>query len=71
MLSCLGLLIARQVHIKLSAFFRVSRQPWPYMDARPAIRRLVDAFGAERCMWGTDFPFVNSDGCGWGPIHHV
>ncbi|KAK9865401.1 hypothetical protein WJX84_007086 [Apatococcus fuscideae] len=54
-----------QVHIKLSAFFRVSRQPWPYMDARPAIRRLVDAFGAERCMWGTDFPFVNSDGCGY------
>ena len=54
-----------QVHVKLSAFFRVSKQPWPYMEARPAIRKLVDTFGADRCMWGTDFPFVNSDGCGY------
>ncbi|KAK9839073.1 hypothetical protein WJX74_008819 [Apatococcus lobatus] len=54
-----------QVHVKLSAFFRVTQQPWPYMDARPAIRKLVDTFGANRCMWGTDFPFVNSNGCGY------
>ncbi|KAK9838991.1 hypothetical protein WJX74_007408 [Apatococcus lobatus] len=54
-----------QVHVKLSAFFRVSKQAWPYLDARPAIRKLIDTFGANRCMWGTDFPFVNSEGCGY------
>lgn len=32
--------------MKCSGFFRVSEQPYPYMDARPMIRRLIGAFGS-------------------------
>lgn len=53
-----------QVYVKASAFFRVSKQAPPYQDAAPALRRLLDTFGAQRCMWGTDAPWVNEQ-CGY------
>ncbi len=54
-----------QVYVKTSAFFRVSKQPPPYADAAPAVRLLLDTFGAQRCMWGSDAPWVNEQ-CGYG-----
>lgn len=58
-----------QVYVKTSAFFRVSKQPPPYADAAPAVCKLIETFGAQRCMWGTDAPWVNEQ-CGfadaWG-----
>ncbi len=53
-----------QVYVKASAFFRVSQQPWPYPDACRALRLLVDTFGADRVMWGSDCPWVLEQ-CGW------
>eukprot|EP00192_Tetraselmis_astigmatica_P010935 CAMPEP_0117685128 /NCGR_PEP_ID=MMETSP0804-20121206/21550_1 /TAXON_ID=1074897 /ORGANISM="Tetraselmis astigmatica, Strain CCMP880" /LENGTH=344 /DNA_ID=CAMNT_0005496331 /DNA_START=71 /DNA_END=1105 /DNA_ORIENTATION=+ len=53
-----------QVFVKVSAFFRVSEDPYPYMDARPILRRLVDTFGSERLLWGTDFPWITEQ-CGY------
>lgn len=46
------------VYIKLSAFFRVTSAKHPYPAAPAKIRQLVDAFGAQRLMWGTDWPWV-------------
>lgn len=57
---------AAQVYVKASAFFRVSTQDWPYLDACEGVRKLVDAFGADRVVWGTDMPWV-SEKCGWVP----
>lgn len=54
---------AWQVYVKASAFFRVSEQEWPYVDACRGLRQLVNAFGAERVMWGTDMPWV-AEQCG-------
>lgn len=52
--------------MQLSAFFRVSSQEHPYEDAQQCVRNLVDAFGPQRLMWGTDFPWVTeSPGCGY------
>ncbi|KAI8464534.1 MAG: hypothetical protein J3K34DRAFT_526120 [Monoraphidium minutum] len=51
-----------QVHVKSSAFFRVSKEPYPYRDAVTALRLLVDSFGARRVMWGTDWPWVQEHG---------
>jgi len=59
----LGLAQHSQVHVKSSAFFRVSKEQYPYADAAAALRVLVDAFGARRVMWGTDWPWV-SEQCG-------
>ncbi|GMH43486.1 hypothetical protein BSKO_11408 [Bryopsis sp. KO-2023] len=53
-----------QVYVKVSAFFRVSEMEYPYLDARVCLRRLVDAFGAQRLMWGSDFPWITQQ-CGY------
>ena len=34
------------------------QQPFPFVDVPPLIQMAVDAFGANRSMWGSDFPPV-------------
>ncbi len=45
------------VFVKISAFYAYGRKQPPYDDAAPLIRRLYDAFGPRRLMWGTDCPY--------------
>ncbi len=55
--------------IKLSGYGKFSRQAHPFADAWPFIRALVDAFGLDRCMWGSDWPFLRSpDRVDYGPL---
>jgi predicted TIM-barrel fold metal-dependent hydrolase len=42
------------VSVKLSSAPLMSKEPWPYRDVNPHIRRLFEAFGPQRCYWGTD-----------------
>lgn len=42
------------VAVKASALPAHSTAPWPYRNLHPYIRQVVDAFGSERVMWGTD-----------------
>ena len=56
-----------QVHVKVSALFRVSAEAPPHLDLQPRVAALVDAFGASRLMFGTDFPFVTLGGNGPEP----
>jgi predicted TIM-barrel fold metal-dependent hydrolase len=53
-----------QVHAKLSGFHHWCRERYPYRDGKPFVEAVVKAFGAERCMWGSDFPHVLA-GCGY------
>ncbi|XP_024990400.1 uncharacterized protein LOC112524690 isoform X1 [Cynara cardunculus var. scolymus] len=53
-----------QVYVKFSGLFRVSRNPFPYQDLCPLLSQLVSSFGANRLMWGSDFPFVVQE-CGY------
>ncbi len=46
--------------IKLSAVFRYSQMGWPYKDVDPFIEALIDAFTVERCIWGSDWPFLRA-----------
>jgi len=46
-----------QVRIKVSAFYALGKKEPPYTDLAPMIRRLLEAFGADRLMWGSDSPF--------------
>ena len=48
----------KQVHVKLSAAFRNSIEAWPHRDLLPRLKRIAEAYGAERLMWGSDFPWV-------------
>ncbi len=40
--------------VKLSSSPRLSSEPYPFRDVAPYIQRLVDAYGPQRCHWGTD-----------------
>jgi predicted TIM-barrel fold metal-dependent hydrolase len=44
--------------IKLSGAFRFSRQSWPHADTDPYAAALLNTYGAHRCVWGSDWPFV-------------
>lgn len=43
--------------VKVSAFYALGRKQAPYLDLAPVIRRVLEAFGPERLMWGSDSPF--------------
>jgi predicted TIM-barrel fold metal-dependent hydrolase len=45
-----------RVYVKISHAWSLSKQAYPYADAMAQIRRLRDGFGADRLMWGTDWP---------------
>jgi len=49
------------LHLKISALFRVAREP-SYRDLQPKFDAAVDAFGAERLLWGSDFPYAQLNG---------
>ncbi len=46
--------------VKLSAPFRTSAQPFPHADVDPFVAAVVDTFGLDRCIWGSDWPFINT-----------
>lgn len=59
----------RDAHIKLSGYYRFSRQPHPYEDTWPFIAALVDAFTLDRCVWGSDYPFLRAaERLDYGPL---
>ena len=43
------------VAIKISGACTLSHEPYPYKDIWDPLWRIFDAFGLERCMWGTDW----------------
>ena len=43
------------VTIKISGAGTLSHQPFPYPDIWESLGRIFDAYGLERCMWGTDW----------------
>ena len=43
------------VAIKISGACTLSHQPFPYPDIWEPLSKVFDAFGFDRCMWGTDW----------------
>jgi predicted TIM-barrel fold metal-dependent hydrolase len=43
------------VTIKISGACTLSREPFPYKDIWDPLGRIFDAYGFDRCMWGTDW----------------
>ena len=43
------------VVIKISGACTLSLQPFPYPDIWESLRKVFEAFGFNRCMWGTDW----------------
>jgi len=44
------------VYVKASYFPEVSKQPFPFTDVVPYLRSLYERFGADRIIWGSNYP---------------
>jgi predicted TIM-barrel fold metal-dependent hydrolase len=42
------------VAVKISAFPKIMKEEPPFPTLPPILKRVVAAFGADRCMWGSD-----------------
>jgi predicted TIM-barrel fold metal-dependent hydrolase len=49
-----------QAVVKLSGFAKFSQQGYPFEDARAHTLRLLEAFGPERCIWASDWPYLRA-----------
>ena len=57
----------KQVSVKVSAFYALGQKKPPYHDLIPLIKRVYEAFGAERLMWASDCPFQVVNGHSYKP----
>ncbi len=46
--------------IKLSGLAKFSQQSFPYNDTWQYAHALAESFGADRCIWGSDWPFLRA-----------
>jgi predicted TIM-barrel fold metal-dependent hydrolase len=44
------------VHVKLAIHHQHSREPFPWRDVFPLQTRLIEEFGSERLLWGSNWP---------------
>ncbi len=53
------------VFIKISDVHRRSATGFPHADTHPIVKAAIDAFGIERCLWGTGYPGHHRLKHGW------
>ena len=53
------------VHIKISDVHSRSNGEFPYADMHDIVKVAVDAFGIDRCLWGTGYPGYHRTKHGW------
>ena len=53
--NVLSLAECDNVAIKISGACTLSQQPFPYPDIWEPLAKVFDAFGFDRCLWGTDW----------------
>jgi predicted TIM-barrel fold metal-dependent hydrolase len=51
----LALAAHKNIAIKISGACTLSHEPFPFKDIWDPLGRIFDAFGFDRCMWGTDW----------------
>ena len=51
----LALSAHKNIVVKISGACTLSHGPFPYKDIRKPVSRILDTFGLDRCMWGTDW----------------
>ena len=53
--AVLALADCPNVAIKITGACTLSKQQYPYQDIWTPVRKILDAYGLTRCMWGTDW----------------
>jgi predicted TIM-barrel fold metal-dependent hydrolase len=55
--------------VKLSGMYKFSQGAFPYEDTWPFVRDLVDHFTLDRCVWGSDWPYLRApERLDYGPL---
>jgi len=49
----------KNLAVKVSALPCYVNEPYPFPTLHPLVRRVVDAFGPQRCFWGTDLSHLH------------
>jgi predicted TIM-barrel fold metal-dependent hydrolase len=58
-----------RANIKISGFSQFSGERYPYRDVHPFVEALISAFTPDRCMWGSDWPFLRAvERMDYGPL---
>jgi L-fuconolactonase len=48
----------KNVHVKVSVLALLTTDGWPYREAWADVFAVLEAFGPNRVVWGSDYPFV-------------
>ena len=60
---------AGRATVKLSGCVKVSHTSYPHHDVQPFVRALVQEFGPDQCVWGSDWPFLRMpERVDYGPL---
>ncbi len=51
----LALSTHKNIVVKISGACTLSHEPFPYKDIRQPVDQILNTFGLDRCMWGTDW----------------
>jgi predicted TIM-barrel fold metal-dependent hydrolase len=58
--ALLALASSARAVVKLSGFSKFSRQNFPFTDTLLYVHALIAAFGADHCIWASDWPFLKA-----------
>jgi predicted TIM-barrel fold metal-dependent hydrolase len=58
--ALLRLADAGRTVVKISGLQKFSQLDYPYEDAQPFASKILRTFGPDRCVWGSDWPFLRS-----------
>jgi predicted TIM-barrel fold metal-dependent hydrolase len=59
-----------RVFVKISHTWSISKEEYPYRDTHDQVKKVYDAFGPQRLMWGTDWPLVER-ACGYAKAQAI
>ena len=45
------------VYLKISKYYGNGKKQVPYLDMLPFFKQVLERFGSERLMWGSDCPY--------------
>jgi L-fuconolactonase len=54
--------LPQRLHCKLSGLATEAAPDWTPTTLRPYVDHLIENFGPERLMWGSDWPVLNLNG---------
>jgi predicted TIM-barrel fold metal-dependent hydrolase len=67
--ALLRLAATGRVIVKISGYAKFSAQSYPYRDAWPYVQRLLESFGPDAVVWGSDWPFPRAtERIDYGPL---